>query len=192
MGDTLVSGNASPVTVAEMTTHLRLDGLDVQTDFLEGLIAAAADFVQTETRQQLSPATWRHSRDAFPRGRVLKLPKPPLRSVESVQYVDANGDTQTLSAGAYTVDAASMPGRIVLNDGQSWPDTADRPNAVTVEFAAGRATVADVPALLKLAVRLLAAHFYENREAVVTGTIATELPLALRSILDQNAYPEAV
>jgi len=40
------------------------------------------------------------------------------------------------------------------------------------------------PAPLGVAVAMLAAHFYENREAVVTGTIATPLPWAVDSIVD--------
>lgn len=46
------------------------------------------------------------------------------------------------------------------------------------------ATYDPVPAPLQEAVAQLAAHFYENREAVVTGTIATELPWGVGSILD--------
>lgn len=39
------------------------------------------------------------------------------------------------------------------------------------------------PADLKEAVRQIAARFYENREAVVTGTIATELPIGVQDIV---------
>lgn len=43
--------------------------------------------------------------------------------------------------------------------------------------------VADFPASFKAAVLLLIGHSYANREAIVTGTIATELPMAVDSLL---------
>ena len=43
---------------------------------------------------------------------------------------------------------------------------------------------------LKLAALLLIGHWYTNREAVVTGTIATTLPLAYESLI--HPYREIV
>jgi hypothetical protein len=46
-----------------------------------------------------------------------------------------------------------------------------------------------VPAELRQAVALLVGHWYQNREAVITGTIATEVDLAYRSlVVDYVAY----
>ncbi|WP_444757139.1 head-tail connector protein [Pseudomonas sp. A014] len=50
----------------------------------------------------------------------------------------------------------------------------DNPKLVGIE---------DFPASFKAALLLLIGHSYANREAVVTGTIATELPLAVESLL---------
>jgi hypothetical protein len=33
------------------------------------------------------------------------------------------------------------------------------------------------------AIRILAGHFYENRQAVLVGTIATELPIGVHALL---------
>jgi len=41
----------------------------------------------------------------------------------------------------------------------------------------------DFPASFKAAMLLLIGHSYANREAIVTGTIATELPMAVDSLL---------
>jgi uncharacterized phage protein (predicted DNA packaging) len=41
---------------------------------------------------------------------------------------------------------------------------------------------------IKMAVLLLVGHWYTNREAVVTGTITTSLPLAYESLI--NSYRE--
>lgn len=189
MGLVLVSGNVSPVSVDDLVAHLKLDDLDVQTDLLSAYGAAAGAYVQTETRQQLTPAVYRLSLDTFPDCRVIRLPYPPLQSVTSVKYIDTDGVEQTLSSDAYTVDIANKPGRVVLNELREWPATTNDANAVTVEFSTGYAAT---PALLKIAILMLAAYWHENREAAVTGTIATELPLAVKTIIEQNAYVEAV
>jgi uncharacterized phiE125 gp8 family phage protein len=190
VGLELLSGNLPAVTLAEMVDQLRLDGLDVQSDLLGSLIAAACGYVQTETRQQLTTSTWRLNLDGFPCGDTITIPRPPLASVASVKYLDLSGVEQTLSTSAYTVDAASRPGRVALNFGHIWPLTLPNANAVRIEFAAGYGTSAAVPEILKTAVKMLAAHWYENREAAGDRTV-TEVPFAVRSILDQNMYPEA-
>lgn len=43
--------------------------------------------------------------------------------------------------------------------------------------------VSDFPSSFKAAMLLLIGHSYANREAVVTGTIATEVPMAVESLL---------
>ncbi|RRW54815.1 phage gp6-like head-tail connector protein [Pseudomonas fulva] len=50
----------------------------------------------------------------------------------------------------------------------------DNPKLIEVE---------DFPASFKAALLLLIGHSYANREAIVTGTIAVELPLAVESLL---------
>lgn len=43
--------------------------------------------------------------------------------------------------------------------------------------------VGDFPASFKAALLLLIGHSYANREAIVTGTITAELPMAVESLL---------
>ena len=55
--------------------------------------------------------------------------------------------------------------------------------AVPVTFTAGVAA-ASVPAMVKAAIKLLAAHWFEHREAVADGGVqAAPVPLAFDSIL---------
>lgn len=44
----------------------------------------------------------------------------------------------------------------------------------------------EVPDGMKAAIKLLAAHWFRTREAVITGTSATEVPLAVQSLLMQH------
>jgi uncharacterized phiE125 gp8 family phage protein len=77
----------------------------------------------------------------------------------------------------YFVDDKSEPGRVALAYNKSWPTLSLRPtNAVVVQFTAGYGDAADdVPQRVKQAMLLLIGHWYEHREAVLTGSISKEI-----------------
>jgi hypothetical protein len=178
-------------------------------------LEAALEYAETQTRQQFCERQWQLTRVAFPGRhrhsdyafndgvtdwfpvhnlhdddlREIKLPKPPLISVQSVQYIDPSGNNQTLSPTAYTVDNTVRPGRIVLNPGQCWPITGHYANAVTIAFTAGYSDT--VPMILQELIQLLVGHYYENREGAIDRTISV-VPMAVQSIINQEMYPEIV
>lgn len=66
----------------------------------------------------------------------------------------------------------------------------DHLGAVVTIPAAGTVTMTcalppDALAVARMAVRLLVGHWYEHRAGVVTGTIATSLPLSVGALVDQ-------
>jgi hypothetical protein len=189
--------------------HLRIvDGNDDST--LAVYLAAALEFVETETRQQLCHRDYLLTLDTFPGGcqshrgessrhsgsyhtdRAVKLPKLPLVAVASVEYTDAAGNAQTVNPATYAVDTSSRPGRIVLKPGQLWPQTDGSANCVGVTFTAGySADGSAVPVILQQCILLLVGHYFENREGAIDRRIDT-IPLGVCSILNQQTYPEAV
>ena len=59
-------------------------------------------------------------------------------------------------------------------------------NAVHVKYTVGYGTAStDVPDGIKQAVLLTLGNWYENRQTVITGRTATELPLSSQYLLDQ-------
>jgi hypothetical protein len=96
------------------------------------------------------------------------LPMPPIASVDSLRYYDADGTLQTMSSSGYYVD--DYGGRIVLVSGTSWPTTQTRPNAVRVRYQAGYNLPDDspltnpLPYALKAAMLLVLGSLYEQRE----------------------------
>ena len=181
----LVTGPASePVTLAELRAHCRVDGTDEDT-LLAIYLAAARRRIEEETGRALLPQTWRQRLTIWPGSDPIPLGRTPLRSIASVAYTDSAGDAQTLAADTgYRLDADGEPPRLWPVDGEAWPAVTEGPAAFTVVFSAGYADAASVPEPLKQAVLLLAGHAFSNREAVVTGTIATELPLSVAWLLD--------
>lgn len=183
-------GDVSPfedvVTVAELKEHCRIDTTE-EDAYLEALIQAAREYCEDWTARAFQTQVWVAKYRGFPCEEIL-LPRPPLSAVQSIQYVDTAGATQTLSTDVYTVDANALPGRVLLVYGQSWPATRAQENAVTITFTAGYGDNADaVPATLRQAVKILAAQWYERREAVEVGAVTVSvLPFTVESLLSMH------
>lgn len=150
-------------------------------------IESATSFAEDWTNRQFVTASWQLTLDAFPC--EIELPKPPLQSVTSIQYIDTAGDTQTLAASKYQVDATAEPGRVRPSFGNVWPSVRGDMNSITIIFVAGYGAASAVDERAKSAIKLTLAHWYENREPIITGTIVAEMPLSARSLLNQITVP---
>jgi len=156
------------ITVAQAKEHLRITH-DNEDTYIEALTLAASEwceefqgrvYVQREVVDYL---------DTFPT--EIRPMKSPLVSVDSIKYYDTDGVLQTLAPATYNEGTYKEPGRIALAENQSWPSTQPRINAVVVTYQAGYAARANIPDIIKHAVKELVLHLYENRG------IASELNL---------------
>lgn len=179
----VVAPAEEPVSLHEAIEHLRLDTLE-ETLWLKRTIAGARRWVEEYTRRALITQTLEWSLDEWP-GRTVRLPKPPLRAVLAVEYVDADGATQTLPAEAYMTDTRSTPGRLRLRPDWSWPSMqTDALGGVVFRYTAGYGDEGgDVPEAITSAILLMLGHLYENREATTAGTIITSIPLGVERLL---------
>lgn len=190
MSTTLITPPALEVVqLTELKAQLRLDGT-AEDAFLQHAIDVATEGVQTATGRQLLTATWDAKFDRWPSGRVLALPYPPLQSVTSVTYYDLADVAQTFAATNYLVDTTNAPGRVILKQGACWPVNVRDVLAVTVRFVAGYgAAGTSVPAGLRQAVLLWAAHLYEHREAYGPLALGSgQVPLGLEAYLGQYQF----
>lgn len=183
--------SGEPVTLTEAKAWLRVDEDDTAEDVLIlGLVQAARSYVENFTRRSLLTQTWQLSLDAFPcNSREIVLPRPPLASVTSIAYIDADGASQTFASAGYHVDTRSEPGRVVLDEDYDWPDTDCRPNAVTVTYVAGYGSSSAVPRGLKTGIGWLVAHWFRNREHVNIGNIVNQIPDTTDALLWQFRVP---
>ena len=179
-----IAPTAEPVTVAEAKEHLAIaKSVTAHDSYIGSLITAARIRFERGTHRQLVTATYALTLDSFPFGDTINIPLAPLSSVSSVTYSDVDSETQTFLSANYVVDSGREPGRIRLAYSATWPATRFEPGAVTITFVAGSA-VGDVSELSKAAIKLLLGHWFEHREAVVTGTISSSLPESLGAILN--------
>jgi uncharacterized phiE125 gp8 family phage protein len=181
-----------PVSISEAKSWLRVTEQDEDTDVL-AVLRAAIDAAESLTSGSvvLAPTTYTMVLPTFPAGREpLYIPSVPMTSITSVAYYDGSNDAQTLTEDTdYTLLVPTHnQGFLTPVISEDWPDTADRADAVTIVYVAGYATDAAVPDRIKQAIRLLIGHFWENREAVVTGTISSEVQLSVRSLLDTASW----
>ena len=163
---------SEPVSVAEAKDHANYT--DTDKDTLWGTyVTAARQMVERMTNRAIIEQTRVYKMNAFPTGdmQVIELPGGNVQSVTSVQYVDGNGDTQTFTG--FDADLGSIGGtaRISLAANQEWPEVRDEGLPVTITYVAGYDASASPaitpPASLTVAIRLIAAAMFENREAHV-------------------------
>lgn len=163
-----------PVSLVEAKLQCRVDTTD-EDALLTALISAAREHGETFTHRALAQQTWDWKLDDFPCSAYepLVLPKPPVTSITSISYVDANGTTQTWSSSNYVTDLPAgpwaAPARIAPAYGLTWPSVRDQMSAATVRFVCGYTTA---PEAVKAALKLLIAHWYRNRESVGEGQLA--------------------
>tara|TARA_R110000744_G_scaffold18570_1_gene49810 strand:- start:535 stop:1113 length:579 start_codon:yes stop_codon:yes gene_type:complete len=180
----VVTASTTPL----FTTHEAKDFLkvDVSTDdtLIDNLVAAATESCQIYTNQYFIRTIVEQYSDTW--DGIYTLYKSPVDSIIHVKYYDSDDTEQTLASANYILDEVSKPARIGVSVTGSFPNLADRINAVHVNYAVGYGTTsADVPDGIKSAVLLTLGNWYENRESVITGRTATELPLSSQYLLDQ-------
>lgn len=109
---------------------------------------------------------------------VIQLPYPVLQSVDSIQYLDTNGDLQTLPSSDYVATTNATPGRIQPAYGTIWPIARPQIDSVRITFTCGYGALeSDVPASVRLALRSVVASTYENREAFLEAGVLSMTPM---------------
>jgi uncharacterized phiE125 gp8 family phage protein len=156
---------------------LKLDESDIEDDLLDIWIQAAREGIEEKTGRSLITQGRRIKLDYFPVCNSIELTHGPVQADSIVvKYFDENDAEQTLASSEYWVDTDSIIARIVIKN--YWPAIKCRPNAVSIDYDAGYGDAAtDVPKALVSACLMRLAHLYENRQSVVIGSIATDVPL---------------
>lgn len=174
------------ITLDEAKQQVRRDD-DDDNAILTRLIAVVMsrlDGVDGILGRALITQTWSESFDAFPAGATLCLSLAPVIDVTSVTYFDTDDQEQTFPGANYSAFNRSRRGYVKLGYNSAWPSSYERDDAVTVTYQAGYgAAASDVPAAIKHAAMMMLAHYYENREAVLVGTISSDLPQGIMTLL---------
>lgn len=156
----IVEPAVEPVTLAEAKTHLRVSH-DSEDMLIAGLIRAARDEVEKSAGLALIDQAWRLALDSWPKHGCALIAKHPVKELLSVTAYGPDGEASVLDPGTYQLDLLSRPARLHF-------DTDRTPlramNGIEIDFVAGFGESGpDVPDLLKRAILLLVAHWFEFR-----------------------------
>lgn len=205
---------SEPVSLEIAKSQLNLDpSFTADDDLVSAMISAARRDAENFTGRAFAMQQWLFCLDWFPAYRILdsapsrsdydslgnyyfqswrwnksqsiNIPRPPLVSIDSLQYVDqGSGQLTTLDPSQYQVDNISEPGRILPADSGYWPVAATVVNAVQIRFTAGYDTV---PPTAIQAILLTVGAWYANREDFLLGVAgATTLPMGAQRLLSME------
>ncbi len=171
-----------PVTLAEAKAYLRVEH-DDDDDVISALIAAARIHVEAQTRRALITQTWRLRRDVWPGDGRIEVVPAPLGRLLAARIYDAAGAPHAIDLAAFSADGAAAPGLVAFVPGSlPPPGRAAAGIEIDVEVGYGDAP-ADVPEPLRQAIRLLVAHWYENRGLIALGQTVAVLPATVAAMI---------
>lgn len=176
-----------PVTLDQMTAHVRVDSQD-DIDYIDGLISVAREFIDSVTGRvsgvtsfKLVAATWEELAQSMWR---IPLMRAPLVAVQSVKYYAPDEDSiTTMDTADYRVITSMEPGLVELK--AEAPEVDDRADAIEINFTAGYSESCDIPAAHRHAVKLFAAHLYEQRVPVAFAQ-SYEIPFTLQALINNQ------
>lgn len=173
------------VTLTEAKLHARIDHSDDDA-LVETLISAAHDHLDGWAGvlgRCMITQEWRQDFEGWPASRCLRLPFPDVTEV-AVTYYDADDVVRTVAPDEYELVESPHGAVVRLKPTFASPSLTDRRLArVSVTMLAGYGpSPADVPKALHVAMFLMVAHWYEQREAVSRSTMSS-VPHALDELI---------
>lgn len=175
MNSVLLQGpKTEPVSRSELRDHLHLDAS--QDGLLGSLIAAARMTIEAQSGLRLIEQDWRVFFDDCPTMPIV-LPVPPVRRIKAVKK--SGHASRVLASSEYDLLAGNRLEILSL-------DRQANAQPIEVDLVAGfGAAESDVPADLRLAVKSLAAHWYDVDDwNQLSG--ARAIPAHVLSIVDQH------
>jgi len=172
-----------PVSLADAKHFLRV-AHDDDDEVIAALIAAARVHVEAQTRRALIEQNWRLVRDAWPVSRRVPILPVPVIAVTAIRVFASDGAPQLLDLDDVIIDKTSAPAVLAFAQGapQAAPERASA--GIEIEITAGYGeTAGDVPEPLRQAIRMLVAHWYENRRLIAASGEVASIPASVTSLV---------
>lgn len=167
-----------PISIDDLRAHLRAEAGNGEDDLILGYLSAARDWAENFLGIAIAPQTWEIALDGFP-GDALPLEGGDVSAIVSLKYIDPTGAEQTLSSGAYALDAYSTPNALYPAFNTIWPAVQSSARSVKVRYVVGAGPL--LPSI-RAALLLFVGHLYANREEA--STLQTyAVPLGVQALL---------
>lgn len=181
-----------PVTFDEVKLQVKLD-VDDERDLIEGIyIPAAREDCEDFHGWSYVERTLEYVLDRWPSGDRIYLPRPPVQEIESVYYLNPDGEEVSFTDWLPSLDGDPA---VLLKPGCSWPTAKLYPaGAVRVRYVSGYPAkesdpCGNIPFAVKAAILQTVASYVENREAVAgRGHIPQRIPGTAEDLLWKTRY----
>lgn len=187
-GMTLVtSATGEPIDVEDVKQHLRIEkGETAENEYLGQLVKVARSIVEDITNRKCMKQTWKVTYDEWSTGDYMDIPVGPLSSMPSsgITYKLSTGNSTQFGSTGWSYSTQEHMPRVYLEYGQSWPSETLNPiDPVAFECKIGYPSSSQVPERMKLAMKMLIAHWYENREPYIVGQSVDDVPDTVNMLL---------
>jgi uncharacterized phiE125 gp8 family phage protein len=182
-----------PVSLGEMRAHLRVDHHFDDAQISAALKGARAH-AENVTRRAIIRQQWRAeiTGEWKTGGATLDLPRPRLIELVALEYRNSAGDWISAPATAYRARLSTEPAQIWLREPPGDLGSLDHEEDGlwrAIYWAGYGPLPNDVPEDLRVAVRMLAAHYYEVRQPTVEGHIVIQVPRGIDDLLAPYRVP---
>jgi uncharacterized phiE125 gp8 family phage protein len=171
----LTEPTTEPLTLDQVKEHLRVD-IDAEDSLIQDLIGSARDYCERYCNRAWAASEWRAEYLTLPTGKnPFCLNDPGISAITSIKYIDSNGDAQTVSDSNYSFDVT----RSAIYPSTDWPTGS---SSVIIDYESGPDHSASpspiIPKSVLAGMKLVITDLFENRSAMITGTIVSKNPAA--------------
>lgn len=184
-----------PVDINEIKDHLRITNTE-EEDYLETLIHTAREVCERRSNRAYIEQTLIKTFDQWPEF-PIELPRPPVQSIEKIEYKDKDGDLTEWDSSNYVLDDYSFIPKIYKEHNVELPSVElSSANAIQITYIAGYAKDdsgdttnyrKNVPARYKHAIKLLVGEWYRMREEIIgSGAVPQSIPDGVSKLLGSD------
>jgi uncharacterized phiE125 gp8 family phage protein len=176
---------AEPLSLADAKAFLRVEHGDDDA-LIAALIAAARGHIEAFARCALIAQTWRLTLDRWPESGRIRPRIGPLRALAAARLRDEADIATEIETGGFVIDRAA--GGIAA---PPWalPSPRRAVAGIELDLEVGFGDAADVPPLLAQALRMLVAHWYENRGLIAIGQSVAMMPASVNAMIASHRVP---
>jgi len=174
---------AEPLSLVDAKRFLRVEH-DDDDAIITALVSAARNNVEALTRSALITQTWRLVLDRWPDGGRIAPRIGPLRALAAARVFDAAGEASAIDPEIFVVDAAAG---VLAAPAWSLPVPGRSVAGIELDIEVGFGAMAsDVPQTLLQAIRMLVAHWYENRGLIAIGSSVATMPASVNAMISSH------
>ena len=167
---------SEPISLDQAKSHAKIE-TNEDDELIITLIEAVRTWAEDTLNRALISQTWTYIIEDF--ADKIPLPRGPAISITQIDYIDTDGNSQTLSSSIYEADVNGIDGFVRRSFNQVWPSTRDVYNAITITYVVGfGSTSIAIPKPIIQGMLVMIADLYEHRETYVQGMTIVAVPFA--------------